>query len=108
MFRIDIIEYYFILFHIKVNKYSEEKPLMGSAALEGGGIDSLAADLEGKAGEEGERVYNHFIAYPLSLAGAIFFGVGNFIPSLNTQIKSSSLYLGSIHPVQSFRYSLPW
>ena len=53
---------------------------MGSAALEGGGIDSPAADLEGKAGEEGERVYNHFIAYPLALAGALFFGVGNSCP----------------------------
>ena len=69
------------------DKYSDKKPLL-AANFEGGAADAVPdpakdlMDIGDKAEDEANKVYNHSIAYPLALTGAIFFGVGNFILAL--------------------------
>ena len=56
---------------------NDDRPLLGRRTLlEGGEMDNKMMDP--KEGEE-EEEFNHWIAYPLAILSAVFFGVGNFI-----------------------------
>lgn len=59
--------------------------MISGSKFEGGIADEIKPDMmmddEKKSGEdkEEENEYNHWIAYPLALTSAIFFGISNFI-----------------------------